>query len=691
MFLRMPGGWLTITFLLITVLLVSCTAIQMQEIQMQEAGIVAQPQQADGLAASSTQFDQAAFANQAKESFDGIVKGYSLAVARNGVIVGSASGGIAVDVGDALFPIATDGSTPVNVGSTAKMVSAIALLSFFEKEPTATVDQWLDRKIIAYFPKSWRDELLTSGDPWKLAVGQVTFRHLLQHKTGLEVRNCDTCRISSTFLNGVNPNAVGQTREYANFNIKILSYILPYMVDPEFGDEVDAKAVSQDIDVSENEFYQSELATHFGRYMQSEIFDKVLVHTAPKVVLPEGLWKERLVPSCDHKTSYAGTPYFRDEQWGIAGDIPLSGDVNGDGIDDFVIWRPANGEWFARSVDGTVIRRELSWGNEGDIPLVGDVNGDARDDFVIWRPTTGEWFARAANGTVLKRDLQWGLEGDIPLVGDVNGDARDDFVIWRPTTGEWFARTANGAVLKRDLQWGLEGDIPLVGDVNGDGVDEFVIFRPTSNRWFAIKINGDVLFRQVRWGQANVTGNGSLIPLVQDMSGDAKANLVVYRPQSGHWSAAGRRYALGYSSKDATGPGTPAENRPELPGCYAQGGYWFSSLEYIGWAARFGHGNTFVSQSVRDMLFDASTDASMDDRLGWASVFDTQKEDFPFVMDDYGIRYLPYHDGADHQFRSVFIQLPDGYYGFGAINSTDRNSRQVARSILRAWIAAMGG
>ena len=230
-----------------------------------------------------------------------------------------------------------------------------------------------------------------------------------------------------------------------------------------------------------------------------------------------------------------------------------------------------------------------------------------------------------------------------------------------------------------------------MGDVNGDGADEYVIFRKATNEWFAQKTSGVILFRAVKWGDADVAGTGPLVPLVSDMSGNIKENLVVYRSQNGHWSGAGRRYALGYAAKDDNGPGQPAENIAEPPGCYAQGGYWFSSLEYAGWAATFGHGNTYISQPVKEMLFDPSTASTRDDRLGWSNFIDTQSSGFPFVFDEYSIRYLPYHGGANHQFRSAFIQLPNGYYAFGTINSIDRSSEQVARGLLRAWIAAMGG
>ena len=80
-------------------------------------------------------------------------------------------------------------------------------------------------------------------------------------KSGLGVKDCDACRISSTFLDGVNQAAVGNIRKYANFNVKVLTYILPYIVDPAYGSQVDAKAASQGITADENEFFQAELAT----------------------------------------------------------------------------------------------------------------------------------------------------------------------------------------------------------------------------------------------------------------------------------------------------------------------------------------------------------------------------------------------------------------------------------------------
>ena len=33
--------------------------------------------------------------------------------------------------------------------------------------------------------------------------------------------------------------------------------------------------------------------------------------------------------------------------WGVAGDVPVPGDYDGDGKADYVVFRPANGAWYS--------------------------------------------------------------------------------------------------------------------------------------------------------------------------------------------------------------------------------------------------------------------------------------------------------------------------------------------------------
>ena len=76
---------------------------------------------------------------------------------------------------------------------------------------------------------------------------------------------------------------------------------------------------------------------------------------------------------------------------GLAGDIAVPEDVDGDNITDIGYFRPSVGEWrYFRSSNSTIQSRE--WGVSGDMPAAGDYDGDAKTDLAVFRPSTGIWF-----------------------------------------------------------------------------------------------------------------------------------------------------------------------------------------------------------------------------------------------------------------------------------------------------------
>ena len=185
--------------------------------------------------------------------------------------------------------------------------------------------------------------------------------------------------------------------------------------------------------------------------------------------------------------------------FGIAEDIPVSGDWNNNGISEIGVFRPSthlyyqdydgNGVW-----NGAMTDRSYNFGITGDIPVSGDWNNDGITEIGVFRPSThlyyqdfngnGVW-----NGPVTDRAYNFGITGDIPVSGDWNNDGIAEIGVFRPSThlyyqdfngnGVW-----NGPVTDRAYNFGITGDIPVSGDWNNDGIAEIGVFRPTTHMYY---------------------------------------------------------------------------------------------------------------------------------------------------------------------------------------------------------------
>lgn len=177
--------------------------------------------------------------------------------------------------------------------------------------------------------------------------------------------------------------------------------------------------------------------------------------------------------------------------WGSpTGDVPLVGDWNADGTDTVGIYRPTGGapQWYLATSNaaGGGSPSPISFGNPGDTPVVGDWKGDGIDTLGVVRAVPGapEWNLASANtsGGGTLTTFTYGNPGDVPVVGDWDGDGTDTAGIFRREagTGRWSAAPANsasGAGNTRDYLFGLPDDAPVVGDYNGDGTDTPAVVR----------------------------------------------------------------------------------------------------------------------------------------------------------------------------------------------------------------------
>lgn len=139
-----------------------------------------------------------------------------------------------------------------------------------------------------------------------------------------------------------------------------------------------------------------------------------------------------------------------------------SGDFDGDGFADSIIFRPTTGEWFTFNTGSNTFSIN-QWGINGDQPVDGDFDGDGRADLAIFRPSDGTWWIRkSSDGNAIV--MTFGQNGDRPVAGDYDKDGKTDIAVWRPSVGDFFiARSSTGFSTFFSYDFGENGDIPVQG------------------------------------------------------------------------------------------------------------------------------------------------------------------------------------------------------------------------------------
>jgi len=255
-------------------------------------------------------------------------------------------------------------------------------------------------------------------------------------------------------------------------------------------------------------------------------------------------------PQGDLYVSDTGNSRIRKITGGLDHDVPLVGDLDGDGQGDLVVWRPSTGTWYwLTSSSGYTGGGSTAWGSQalGDVPMLADIDGDGKADLIVWRRQTGTWFW-VTSGTGYRSDLagsaQWGSAdyGDRPLVGDIDGDGRADLAVWRASTGTFYWLTSSSgyaasAAGSRQFGSGALGDVPFLGDVDGDGRADLIVYR--SGTWFWLPSSSGYAYSAARW----ISTGGAGTPLVADVDGDGKVDFGTWYGSTWSWARSTTAYS----------------------------------------------------------------------------------------------------------------------------------------------------
>lgn len=228
-----------------------------------------------------------------------------------------------------------------------------------------------------------------------------------------------------------------------------------------------------------------------------------------------------------------------------AGDLPVTGDFNGDGVDTTGIFRSVNADGvflLSDRTDGSVTVG-VFFGQAGDLPIVGDWDGDGKDGIGVFRPAASKFFLRnkitpgPADITVT-----FGGVGDIPLAGDWDGDGDDTIGIYRESQHRFFLRNKFNVAADINVPFGIAGDVPVTGDWDGDGDDTVGVFRNSQHKFILRNVNTGPAALVIDFGE---TGD---VPLAGDWDGRSSS----VPPDSGVNNPSGGSSAAGEAQQFVT-------------------------------------------------------------------------------------------------------------------------------------------
>lgn len=202
-----------------------------------------------GILSNAKQFDIDLFQDNIETGLGVQWAGYAYAISQNGQLKRSGAFGKRRAASDGNIDFEID--SPVYGASVNKVMTAVAMLKILEEKGNGDASFWLNAKVYPFLPPNW-----TFGPN----TDNITFRNLLQHRSGLAVDDpIDYAGIRTMIATGT---PADKSYEYSNANYALLRILIARMSGNAGGGNIND-------DVAQ----ASAVLTGFRRYMETNIFD----------------------------------------------------------------------------------------------------------------------------------------------------------------------------------------------------------------------------------------------------------------------------------------------------------------------------------------------------------------------------------------------------------------------------------
>jgi hypothetical protein len=178
-------------------------------------------------------------------------------------------------------------------------------------------------------------------------------------------------------------------------------------------------------------------------------------------------------------------------------------DVDGDGVQDFLIYDVASGKWTVQRgiVTGTYEQSMAGGWVPGFDVSVADFNGDGLDDFFLYSKTSGLWWKVISSATGFSYFGQGWRPGFEVLPVELNGDGRPDMLLYDPASGTWFTCISTGDGTE-GFRYATGAWVPglklFPADFDGDGRTDLLTYEPVSGAFSKVLTRGEGSFDYYR-------------------------------------------------------------------------------------------------------------------------------------------------------------------------------------------------